>query len=48
MKKIELFFIYFIFTFKSFSPASGKEKVRFLDSPDFDNFQGFQIGRDVR
>ena len=30
------------------SPASGKENVRFPDSPDFEIFPDFQTGRDVR
>ena len=39
----------FIIIFKSFkSPASGKENVRFPDSPDFETFPDFQTGRDVR
>ena len=29
------------------SPASEKENVRFLDSPDFENLPDFQTGRDV-
>ena len=35
--------------FRSFkSPASGKENVRFPDSPDFENSPDFRTGRDVR
>ena len=30
------------------SPASGKENVRFPDSPDFDNLPDFRTGYDVR
>ena len=30
------------------SPASGKENVRFPDSPDFENLPDFRTGRDVR
>ena len=30
------------------SPASGKENVRFPDSPDFENLLDFRTGRDVR
>ena len=34
--------------FKSFkSPASGKENVRFPDSPDFEKLPDFQTRRDV-
>ena len=29
------------------SPASGKENVRFPDSPDFENFPDFQTRHDV-
>ena len=45
-KKFEFFYFYFfpIFT----SPASGKENVRFLKGPDFDNLPDFSTGRDVR
>ena len=46
-KKFEFYFIlYFFRSFKS--PASGKENVRFPDSPDFENSLDFQTGRDVR
>ena len=43
----------FIFIFSSIcksvkSPASGKENVRFPDSPDFENLPVFWIGCDVR
>ena len=50
-KKYNLFFWFLIFSsiFKSFkSPASGKENVRFPDSPDFENLPDFRTGRDVR
>ena len=30
------------------SPASGKENVRFPDSPDFENLLDFQTGRDIQ
>ena len=30
------------------SPASGKDNVRFPDSPDFENSPDFRTGRDVR
>jgi hypothetical protein len=30
------------------SPASGKENVRFPNSPDFENLPDFQTGLDVR
>ena len=40
-KKFGIFFI-------SKSPASGKENVRFPDSPDFENLPDFWTGRDVR
>ena len=29
------------------SPASGKENVRFPDSPDFENLPDFRTGRDL-
>ena len=45
-KKNYFLFFYFFPIFKS--PASGKENVRFPDSPDFDNLPDFQTGRDVR
>ena len=38
--------ICFVNKFKS--PASGKENVRFPDSPDFENSPDFRTGRDVR
>ena len=49
-KKFEIFFeIFFFLIFRSFkSPASGKENVRFPDSPDFENSPDFRTGRDVR
>ena len=51
-KKIEKIFDNFFFlssTFKSVkSPASGKENVRFPDSPDFENLPDIRTGRDVR
>ena len=44
-KKLDFFFL----IFRSFkSPASGKENVRFPDSPDFENSPDFRTGRDVR
>jgi hypothetical protein len=44
---IDLFCLSFFFlSFKS--PASGKEIVQFLDSPDFEIFQDFRTGRNVR
>ena len=50
--KIDFFFNFldfFLSIFKSVkSPASGKENVRFLDSPDFENLPDFRTGRDVR
>ena len=40
---------FFISIFKNVkSPVSGKENVRFPDSPDFENSLDFQTGRDVR
>ena len=45
-KKIEVLFFIFFPILKS--PASGKENVRFPDSPDFDNLPDFRTGRDVR
>ena len=53
-KKIErfeeiFFLLFFSYTFKSVkSPASGKENIRFPDSPDFENMLDFRTGRDVR
>ena len=48
-KKNSKFFFSFFFVFNSIkSPVSGKENVRFLDSPDFENSPDFQTGRDVR
>ena len=45
IKKID----FFLAIFKSVkSPASGKENVRFPDSPDFENLPDFRTGRDVR
>ena len=45
----ENFLFFFSSTFKSVkSPASGKEKVRFLDSLYFENLPDFRTGRDVR
>ena len=44
-KKIWIFFSIFK---NGRSPASGKENVRFLDSPDFENLPDFRTGRDVR
>ena len=42
-------FLEFFSICKSFkSPAYGKENVRFLHSPDFENLPDFQIGCDVR
>ena len=39
----------FSFIFKSVkSPASGKENIRFPDSPDFVNFPDIRTRRDVR
>ena len=39
----------FFSIFKSVkSTASGKENVRFPDSPDLENFPDFRTGRDVR
>ena len=57
-KKFEIFFKifflkfsfldFFFLIFRSFkSPASGKENVRFPDSPDFENSPDFRTGRDV-
>ena len=50
-KKIENFSLKFLFFWIFFyfkSPASGKENVRFPDSPDFENLPEFRTGRDVR
>ena len=40
--------IFLIFSSSFKSPASGKENVRFPDSPDFENLPDFRTGRDVR
>ena len=47
---LNFFFLDFFFLiFRSFkSPASGKENVRFPDSPDFENLPDFRTGLDVR
>ena len=42
---MEIFFDFFFPIFKS--PASGKENVRFPDSPDFDNLPDIRTGLDV-
>ena len=44
MKKIDFFNIFISVK----SPVSGKENVRFPDSPDFEKSLDFQTGRDVR
>ena len=43
-KKLDFFSIFN----SSKSPATGKENVRFPDSPDFENFPDFRTGRDVQ
>jgi hypothetical protein len=49
LKKNLTIFFFLSSTFKSGkSPASGKENVRFPDSPDFENLPDFRTGRDVR
>ena len=47
-KKMKLDFFSIKISVKSLSPASGKENVRFLDSPDFESLPDFPTGRDVR
>ena len=48
-KNCEAFFFIFSSICKSVkSPASGKENVRFPDSPDFENFPDFLTRRDIR
>ena len=50
-KNLEIFFLKFLLFLKVLklkSPASGKENVRFPDSPDFENLPDFRTGRDVR
>jgi hypothetical protein len=47
--KILIFFFFSLNIFHSVkSPASGKENVRFPDSPDFENSPDIRTGRDVR
>jgi hypothetical protein len=47
-KKFMKILIFFSIFHSVKSPVSGKENVRFPDSPDFENSPDFRTGRDVR